>query len=123
MSRDTPGDQQPAPVVQLSEVRRLRRLAKEDIVAPIRESFMEQMGELLGDYVDAVHDATGGDPDKAVEELMAACSTLVALAAEEHFDDTDEQLDFIDAVAEIAGDIVGDEAQQGELFDEDDEPR
>lgn len=123
MSRDTPRDQQPAPVVMLSEVRRRRRLEKEDVVAPIREAFMAEMGELLSDYVDAVYEATGGDPDKAVEELMAACSTLVALAAEEHFEDADEQLDFIDAIAEIAGDIVGDGDAQGELFDEDDEPR
>jgi hypothetical protein len=52
--------------------------------------------------------------------LMASCATLVALAAEEHFDGIDEQIEFIDAVAEVAADIVGDDDAQGELFEDDD---
>lgn len=122
MSRDIPQDLQPAPVVELAEVRRRRSLQKEDVVAPLREAFMAEMGELLEEYVDAVYEATGGDIDKSIEELMATCSTLLALAAEEHFEDAEGQLEFIDAVAEIAGDIIGDEELQGDLF-EDDEPR
>jgi hypothetical protein len=121
MSRDTPQDLQPAPVVVLAEVRRRRSAQKEDIVAPIRDEFMEEMGDLLADYVDTIYEATGGDIDKSIEELMAACSTLLALAAEEHLDGAEEQLEFIDAVAEIAADIVGDDDAQGELFDEDDD--
>lgn len=123
MSRENPHDGKPVSprnVVPLAEARERRLAAKEDTIAPIRDAFMSELGELLADYLEAIDDATNGDPDKAVEELMASCATLVALAAEEHFDGIDEQIEFIDAVAEVAADIVGDDDAQGELFEDDD---
>ncbi len=121
MSHDQPLGK-PASVVQLADVRRRLEAEKEDAVAPIRAAFMEEMGALLDEYIEAVRDATADDPDKAIEELMAACSTVLALAAEDHFEELDDQIDFIDTVAEIATELLGDDDGQGELFDDEQDP-
>lgn len=118
MSREKP-DHPSRRVVHLADVRERRAAEQEDVVAPIRQEFMEELGELLYDYIEAVQEATGGDIDKSIEEVMAACSTVLAIAAEEHFEDVDDQVEFIDSVAEIASELVGEEAAQGELFDDD----
>lgn len=107
-------------VISLADVRRRLEAEKEDAVAPIRMAFMEELGELFEDYLEEVRAATNDDPDKAVEELMAACSTVLALAAEEYFEDVDAQVDFIDTVAEIASELVSEDSAQGELFEDED---
>lgn len=119
MPDDTP--RKTSAVIQLDDVRRRIEEEKEDTVAPIRVAFMEELGELLEDYLDAVDEATNGDADKAIEELMAACATVLALTAEEQFEFVDDQIDFIDTVAEIAADLLGDDDGQGELFEEEPE--
>lgn len=111
----------PRDVIDLNEVRQRLVAEKEDLVAPIREAFMEEMGEFFEEYLEAIRDATGGDEEKVLEELIATCSTVLALAAEEHSDDIEEQADFIDTVAEIATDLLDEEGETGDLFD--DEPR
>ncbi len=118
MSQDRP--RKSSEVISLLDVRRRLEAEKEDAVAPIRAAFMEELGELFEDYLEEVRAATDNDPDKAVEELMAACSTVLALAAEEYYDDVEEQVDFIDSVAEIATELLGDEDMQGELFEDED---
>lgn len=105
-------------VIQLAEVRRRREAEKEDVVAPIRQEFMEELGDLLYEYLDTIAEATDGDEDKIVEELMAACSTVLAIAAEEHFEAVEDQIEFIDTVAEIASDLLNEDDSQGELFDD-----
>lgn len=108
----------PSSVIDLSDVRRRLEAEKEDAIAPIRMAFMEELGELFEEYLEEIRDAIGDDPDKAVEELMAACSTVLALAAEEHFEDPDDQVDFIETVSEIAIELVSEDDTQGELFDD-----
>lgn len=108
-------------VIQLADVRRRIEAEKEDAVAPLRLAFMAELGELLDDYLDEVREATGGDVDKVVEEVMATCSTVLALAAEDQFDDIEDQVEFIDTVAEIAAELLGDDDAQGELFEDDDD--
>lgn len=105
-------------VIHLADVRQRLEAEREEAVAPIRAAFMEEFGELIYDYIDAVRTATGGDVDKSIQELMATCSTLLALAAEEQFEDTEDRLEFIDSVAEIAADLVAEE-DQGDLFGDD----
>ncbi|MFZ5722559.1 MAG: hypothetical protein ACOY33_02745 [Pseudomonadota bacterium] len=105
-------------VVHLADVRRRLEAEREDTVAPIREEFMGELGDLMDDYLDEIRAATGGDPDKLLEELMATCSTVLALAAEEHSDDPEERADFIDTVAEIATELVTEENTTGDLFDD-----
>ncbi len=115
-----PSNGKPRGVVHLDEVRRRLEAAKEDAVAPIRASFMAEFGEMLDDYLDEVRAATGGDEEKVLEEMIATCSTLLALAAEEHSDDIEERVDFIDTVAEIATDLVEDDDETPDLFGDDD---
>lgn len=119
MSRDKSPDPSRS-VINLADIRLRREAEKEDVVAPIRQEFMEELGDLLYDYIETVNEATGGDIDKAIEEIMAACSTVLAIAAEEHFETVEDQVEFIDTVAEIAAELVGEEAAQGELFEDDD---
>ena len=120
-SRDNTPGKTSRDVINLDDVRRRVEEEKEDAVAPIRLAFMEELGDMLDEYLDAVDAATGGDTDKAVEELMAACASVLALAAEEHFDGLDDQIEFIDAVAEIATDLVTDEDEQDELSADEEE--
>lgn len=105
MSQDKTRDR-PNGVVELAAVRRRLEAEREDQVAPVRAEFMEEMGELFYDYMDALREVVGNDPDKLLEEMMATCSTILALAAEEHADDPEERADFIDSVAEIAVELV-----------------
>lgn len=104
-------------VIHLADVRRRLEAEREDLVAPIRAEFMEEMGELLDDYMDALREAVGDDPEKLLEEMLATCSTILALAAEDHSDDPEERADFVDTVAEIALDLLVDEEGTGDLFD------
>lgn len=107
-------------IIDINSFRERLEARREESVEPIRDSFMEEMGELLADFIDAVGEATGGDRDKMLEEVMAACATVLALAAEEQFTDLDDQAEFIDSVAEIATELLEGDEQQGKLFD--DEP-
>lgn len=110
--------EKPRGVIHLDEVRRRLEAEKEDAVDPIRSAFMEELGELMEDYLDEVRAATGDDEGKVLEELLATCSTVLALAAEEHSDDIEEQVDFIDTVAEIATDLVSEEQGTIDMFDD-----
>lgn len=111
-------------IIHLADVRRRLEAEREDAVAPIRTAFMEELGELLEDYLEEVRIATGGDADKELQELIATCSTMLSLAAEEHFQDVEDQLEFIDTVAEIAADLISEEGQTIDMFeDEDESPR
>ncbi len=106
MSQDKFKDRPKSEVVDLAAVRRRLEAEREDLVAPVRAEFMEEMGELFYDYMDALRDVVGNDPEKLLEEMIATCSTVLALAAEEHSDDPEERVDFIDSVAEIAVELV-----------------
>ena len=110
-------------IINLADVRRRLEAEREDLVAPIRESFMEELGELLEDYLEELREATGGDADIELQELIATCSTVLAMAAEEHFEDAADQVEFIETVAEIAAELVDEEGQTGDLFGDDPEPR
>ena len=55
-----------------------------------------------------------------LEEMIATCSTLLALAAEEHSDDIEERVDFIDTVAEISTELVTEDDGTPDLFGDDD---
>lgn len=115
-----PSGKKPRTVIDLAEVRRRLDAEQEDAVTPLREAFMEEMGELLADYLDAVREMTGNDGDKALEEIMAACSALLALAAEDQFEDLDDQVDFIDTVADIATELIGGEDETVDMVDDGD---
>lgn len=110
---------QPPDVVNLADVRRRLEAQKEDAVAPLRLAFIEELSDLLDEYIDDVREVTGDDEDKVVEEVMATFATALALAAEDQFEDVDDQVEFIDTVAEIAVELLTDEESQGELFDQD----
>lgn len=105
-------------VIHLAEVRRRLEAEREDVVAPIRDAFMEEFGELLEEYLGELQEATGGDADKELQELIATCSTLVALVAEEHFEQDDERIEFIETVAEIAAELATEEGQTLDLFED-----
>lgn len=106
-------------IIDINRFRERLEARREEAVEPIRAGFMEEMGELLADYMDAVEAATGGDRDKVLEEVLAACATLVTLMAEDQFDDREDQVEFIDSVAEIAEELLEQEASQGRLFEDD----
>lgn len=118
MSAETPNGSS-RDVVHLADVRRRLEARKEDAIAPVRVRFMEEFGEMLDDYLDEIRDVTGDDDEKVLEELLATCSTLLALAAEDHSDDIEERVDFIDTVAEIATDLVA-EDETPDLFGDED---
>ncbi|MFZ5755854.1 MAG: hypothetical protein ACOY3X_03020 [Pseudomonadota bacterium] len=99
-------------VIDLAEVRRRIEAEQEDVVAPIRAAFMEELGAMFDDYMDEIRAATYGDEEKVLEELIATSSAMLALAAEEHSSDLDEQLDFIDTVSEIAAELVVEESPE-----------
>lgn len=105
-------------VIHLADVRRRLEAEREDVVAPIRDAFMEEFGELLEDFLGEVHEATGGDADKELQELIATCSTLVALAAEEHFENLEDRVEFIETVADIAAELATEEGQTLDLFED-----
>lgn len=105
-------------VIHLADVRRRLEAEREDVVAPIRDAFMEEFGELLEDYLSEVHEATGGDADKELQELIATCSTMVALAAEEHFENLEDRVEFIETVADIAAELATEEGQTMDLFED-----
>lgn len=104
-------------VIHLADVRRRLEAEKEELVSPIRNAFMEELGELMAEYMSEIRDAVGNDSEKVLEELLATHSTILALGAEEHSDDMEERADFIDTVAEIALDLVSEESQP-DLFDD-----
>ena len=110
-------------IINLADVRQRLEAEREDAIAPIRDAFMEELGELIEDYLEEIREATGGDPDKELQELMATCSTVLAMAAEEHFAEVDDQVEFIETVAEIAAELMVEEGATGDLFADDEEPR
>jgi hypothetical protein len=107
-------------VIDLTLIRERRQAEREDVVAPIRAAYMEEMGELLTDFIDAVAEATGNDPDKIAEETLAAWSALLAITAEQHSADEEERIDFIDSVAEIAVELLEDDAEADDDADGED---
>ena len=123
MPNDTAPDQ-PSTVINLADARRRLDAEKEDALTPIRNFFMEEMGELFQEYLEEVRTATH-DEEKILEEIMAACSTLLTIAAEEHFAETADQIDFINTVAEIATELIDEEHETLDMFDEldDQDPR
>ncbi len=120
MSQDPPG-KKPRTVIDLNEVRRRLDAEKEDAVVPLRDAFMEEMGELLAEYLEEVREITGNDNDKALEEIMAACSALLALVAEDQFADLEDQVDFIDTVADIANELIGEAGETDDVLEHGDE--
>lgn len=105
-------------IIHLADVRQRLEAEREDAVAPIRNAFMAEFGELLEDYLAEINAATGGDADKELQELTATCSTMLALAAEEHFDDLDEQAEFIETVSEIALELLEEDCETLDMFED-----
>ena len=112
-------------IIPLADARRRRQALKvdrEDVIGPIRQAFLEDFGDLLEEYVENVLEVSGGDLETMVEEIMAAMSTSLAIAAEDYFEDREDQFDFIDGVAESAAELIEDE-EEGDGQAEGDAPR